>query len=172
MLSPRGFIPVCAALAFTLSANVNGHEAGDAAPDCELASFGGGQSQDLGRFHGKVLYLDFWASWCIPCARSFPFMNQLHRDLEGRGLQVLGVNMDEKPDDAQAFLAKYPASFTVAFDTGGQCARKIGVKGMPSSFLIDREGIIRHVHLGFRPREAEKLRGLIEQLLTESPVGQ
>jgi peroxiredoxin len=170
-LPTRGFASVCAALAFTLCSTVNGHEAGDAAPNCELTSFGNGQRQGLEQFRGKVLYLDFWASWCAPCARSFPFMNQLQSDLEGQGLQVLGINMDEKPEDAQTFLAKYPANFTLAFDAGGECARTIGVKGMPSSYLIDRKGIIRHVHLGFRPREAEKLRGLVEQLLTESSAG-
>jgi len=172
LLSPRILIPVCAALAFTYHSNVNGHEAGDAAPNCALTSFTGGQRYDLQQFHGKVLYVDFWASWCSPCARSFPFMNDLDREFRDRGLQIVAINEDEKLEDAQTFLAKYPANFTVVFDAGGQCARKIGVKGMPSTYLVDRQGVIRHVHLGFRPGAAEKLHGLVEQLLTNNPAGQ
>jgi thiol-disulfide isomerase/thioredoxin len=171
-LLSRILIPVCAALAFTYNSNVNGHEAGDAAPNCALTSFTSGQRYNLQQFLGKVLYVDFWASWCSPCARSFPFMNDLDREFRGRGLQIVGINVDEKPEDAQAFLAKYPASFMVAFDAGGQCARKIGVKGMPSAYLVDRQGVIRHVHLGFRSGDMEKLRGLVEQLLANSLAGQ
>ena len=84
-------------------------------------------------------------------------------------MQVIGVNLDQAPEDAKTFLAKYPANFTVAADANEKCAKDFDVKAMPSSYLIDRNGVIRHVHLGFRDGEAEELRVLAEQLLAEKP---
>ena len=99
-------------------------------------------------------------------------MNDLDRDLKASGLRVIGVNLDQSPEDAKTFLAKYPANFTVAADANEKCAKEFDVKAMPSSYLIDRNGIIRHVHLGFRPGEAEEVRVLAEQLLAEKPKDQ
>ena len=76
-----------------------------AAPDCPVQLVDGGAATSIAQFHGKVLYVDFWASWCGPCLKSFPFMNELQHDLGDKGLQILAVNMDEKPDDAAKFLA-------------------------------------------------------------------
>jgi peroxiredoxin len=147
-----------------IAAEINGK-----APDCALTSIDGKQRYDLQKFHGKVLYVDFWASWCPPCAKSFPFMNDLDRDLKDKGLQILGVNLDQVPEDAKTFLAKYPANFTVVSDADEKCARDFDVKAMPSSYLVDRNGVIRHVHLGFRQGEAKELRVIAEQLLEEKP---
>lgn len=159
---------LCATLALAPVQTITASEVGRAAPNCVLAPLGGAEQRyDLRQFQGKVLYVDFWASWCTPCAQSFPFLNGLHHDLQERGLQVLGVNLDENLDDAQHFLAEHPAHFTVAAAAGGQCPQDFGVKAMPSSYLIDRRGVIRHVHLGFRPGEAEQVRALVEQLLAE-----
>jgi DsbE subfamily thiol:disulfide oxidoreductase len=143
------------------------------APDCALTALNATQQPlDLQRYKGQVLYVDFWASWCLPCVKSFPFMNRLTRNLKARGLQVIGVNLDEKAEDAQQFLKDNPAAFTIANDTDGSCATKFGVKGMPTSFLVDRKGMIRHVHLGFRPGEAEEFRVLVERLLDEQSAHQ
>lgn len=142
------------------------------APDCAVTSFDGARQYSLREFRGKVLYVDFWASWCGPCAQSFPFMNTMDHDLRGKGLQVIGINLDESPDDAKDFLAKFPAAFTLAADSTQQCARDFGVQAMPSSYLIDRNGVIRYEHLGFRAGEAEQFRQRVEQLLAEKPSGQ
>ncbi|MGZ8955933.1 MAG: TlpA family protein disulfide reductase [Methylovulum sp.] len=142
-------------------------EKGDAIPKCALTSLADSQPYDLQQFQGQVLYVDFWASWCGPCAKSFPFLNKLDSDFRDKGLQIVGVNLDEKASDAQDFLAKYPANFAIAADSGEQCARSFNVQGMPSSYLIDRKGVIHYVHMGFRPAEAEELRVLVEQLLAE-----
>jgi len=139
------------------------------APDCALTSINEAKSYALQQFHGKVLYIDFWASWCRPCMKSFPFMNELEQDLKEQGLQVVAINLDESSEDAKAFLAKSPTQFLVAADSNEQCARSFDVKAMPSSYLIDRNGVIRHVQLGFRPGEAKELRTLAEQLLAENP---
>jgi peroxiredoxin len=145
-------------------------EAGAAAPDCSLTPMAGGASYGLKQFQGKVVYVDFWASWCAPCAQSFPFLNKLQQELKDQGLQVIGVNLDEAPEDAQTFLAKFPAEFTVASDANQQCAKDFDVKAMPSSYLIDRKGVIRHVHYGFKPEEAKEFRRLAEQMLADSPA--
>ncbi|MFH0351803.1 MAG: TlpA family protein disulfide reductase [Chromatiales bacterium] len=168
----RTIIVVCAVLAFAAVSNSGSAEIGRAAPNCTFTPVGGAQPYDMQRFRGKVLYVDFWASWCPPCARSFPFMNALDRELRDRGLQVLGINLDEDPEDAKRFLEKYPASFTVVSATGGQCPQDYGVTAMPSSYLVDRHGVIRYVHLGFRAGEAEQLRARVEALLAESTGGE
>jgi thiol-disulfide isomerase/thioredoxin len=150
---------------------LNAVEAGGAAPDCTLSSVGDNATYAIRQFLGKVVYVDFWASWCGPCAKSFPFLNQLHNELKDKGLHVIGVNLDENSEDAKAFLTDYPVDFPVAKDTGEQCARKFDVKAMPSSYLVDRNGIVRHVHFGFRTGEAEDVRKQVEQLLAEAPQG-
>lgn len=142
-------------------------EVGSKAPNCALTAIGDGQKNSLSQFQGKVLYIDFWASWCVPCAKSFPFFNRLHADLAEQGLGIVAVNLDENPGDAQDFLAKTPADFMVAADINKQCANEFAVTAMPSSYLVDRKGIVRHVHLGFRPGEAEELRSLLITLLAE-----
>jgi thiol-disulfide isomerase/thioredoxin len=157
-----------AALAFNLpvaSLTASEISPGQTAPNCALSPLGGGSAMDLKKYKGKVVYVDFWASWCGPCAQSFPYMNKLHSELHGKGLEIIGVNLDEELAEAQAFLAKTPAKFTVLADAGGQCPQDFGVKAMPSSYLIDRQGVVRHVHLGFKPTEAEQLRKQVEALL-------
>lgn len=140
---------------------------GDMSPSCTLAELDGTAVHNLEELQGKVVYVDFWASWCPPCVRSFPFLSQLDHDLKDQGLQVIGVNLDEKIADAESFLEKFPVDFTIALDADKQCAKDFGVIAMPSSYLIDRKGVIRHVHQGFRSDEAKDLRAAIEYLLTE-----
>jgi peroxiredoxin len=96
-------------------------------------------------------------------------MNNLEQEFKDKGLQILAVNMDENLTDAHDFLAKHPAKFTVLNDKDQQCAKAFEVKAMPSSYLIDRNGVIRYEHLGFRSGDAEELKTLIKQLLAETP---
>lgn len=138
---------------------------GQTSPNCKLSALDGGIAKEIQQYKGKVVYVDFWASWCGPCAQSFPFMNQLHSELQSKGLEVVGVNLDEEPAEAKAFLAKTPAKFTILADASGQCPQDFGVKAMPSSYLIDRQGVVRHVHLGFKPSEASQLREQVVDLL-------
>lgn len=142
-------------------------EAGKTIPECALSPLGESQSATLSQYKGSVVYVDFWASWCGPCAKSFPFLNEMHEQLKDQGLQIVGVNLDENVDEAKAFLAKFPASFTVLADVSKQCAKDFAVKAMPSSYIIDRKGIVHTVHLGFRPGEAKELRLVVEKLLAE-----
>jgi thiol-disulfide isomerase/thioredoxin len=150
---------------------VFGAETGSAIPACLVSPIGETQTEDLQRYKGQVLYVDFWASWCGPCAKSFPFLNELHQQFKDQGLQIVGVNLDEVADDAKAFLVKNPASFAVRADATKQCAKDFDVKAMPTSYIVDRKGMIHHVHLGFRPGDAEDLRALVEKLLGEKVAG-
>ncbi len=156
---------LCSVLASSTMQTIFAAGAGSEAPNCALVAIGDSQNYALKQFRGKVLYVDFWSSWCSPCAQSFAFLNALDHDFKNQGLQVIGVNLDEVPEDAKAFLAKHPANFTVVADANQQCAKDFDVKAMPSAYLVDRNGIIRYVHLGFRPDEAKEFRALAEQLL-------
>jgi thiol-disulfide isomerase/thioredoxin len=141
-------------------------ETGAAMPNCGLSPIGEQKNINLGQYNGQVLYVDFWASWCGPCAKSFPFMNELHRQLKEQGLQIVTVNLDENLDDAKAFLGKFPAAFTVLADVSKQCAKDFEVKAMPSTYIIDKKGVVNHVHLGFKSGEAEALKTIVEKLLS------
>jgi len=110
--------------------------------------------------------LDFWASWCDPCKESFPLMDQLQKKYGPQGLVVIAVNVDEKRADMEAFLKKNAASFTVVRDAGQKLVDKAGIGTMPTSFLIGRDGKVRHVHTGFKGDETKmKYEQEIEALL-------
>lgn len=139
---------------------------GENAPDCVLTSLTN-TPVHFHEYQGKVLYVDFWASWCTSCVQSFPFLNQLTHKFGEQGLHIVGVNLDEKIDDAMVFLGHHPSHFTIANHGGEQCAKSFDVQAMPSSFLIDKKGVIRYTHQGFRAGETEELKAQIVQLLSE-----
>jgi thiol-disulfide isomerase/thioredoxin len=149
-----------------LTANVNAATIGEKLPNCALKSLNNVPT-NFHDYEGQVLYVDFWASWCGSCQQSFPFLNQLAHEFGDKGLHIVGVNLDEKIDDAQAFLAHHPSKFTIANHGGEDCAKSFDVQAMPTSYLIDKHGVIRHIHQGFREGEAEELKAQITQLLTE-----
>ena len=109
-----------------------------------------GDPLDLSTLKGQVVYLDFWASWCAPCLKSFPFMNYLQQTLGTQGLTVIAVNVDRNRSDAEQFLRQHPAQFRVIFDPAGALPERFSVHGMPSSFVIDRNGVVQVRHEGFR----------------------
>ena len=121
--------------------------------------------QSMQQLRGKLVYLDFWASWCAPCKRSFPWMNQLQQRYGARGLHVVAVNLDAKREDALQFLQTTPANFSVLFDPSGTSAKAYAVKAMPSSYLIDANGKIVRQHLGFNADSAQALENEIKALL-------
>jgi thiol-disulfide isomerase/thioredoxin len=141
--------------------------AGATMPECALSPITGGQTAQLSQLKGKVTYVDFWASWCGPCAKSFPFLNQMHQELKERGLQVVGVNLDENLDDGKTFLTNHPAEFTVMADMSAdkQCAKDFDVQGMPSSYIIDKSGAVHHVHMGFKDGDTKDIKAMVEKLL-------
>jgi len=122
---------------------------------------------DLDGFRGRVLYLDFWASWCTPCRQSFPWMQAMKDTYERQGLSVVAVNLDRHREDAEKFLVKFNPNFDVRFDPEGQMAERFKVHGMPTSVIIDRRGVVRFVHIGFRPVDLaayeDELRGILAE---------
>lgn len=138
---------------------------GEPAPTCVLTVLDGSRSVSLAEYRGQVVYLDFWASWCAPCRESFPFMNELQRELAGKGLQILAVSVDKTPEDARRFLARYPAQFTVALDAAAACPAAFKLQGMPSSYIIDKGGAVRAIHVGFRNRDRAEIRQRLLDIL-------
>lgn len=98
---------------------------------------------------GNVVYVDFWASWCIPCRKSFPWMNNLKAQYQEQGFTIISINLDHSRELADEFLMTIPANFPVIYDPKGLIARKYKLKGMPSSFIINRQGQIVSGHVGF-----------------------
>lgn len=139
-----------------------------AAPMTQLAlpDVTGGQHA-LKDFEGQVVLVDFWASWCGPCRQSFPWMNRLQKTYADQGLKVVAINLDEDPAAARAFLQEVPAEFTVLLDSEAQLPDDYGVMGMPSSYLIDRNGKIRAQHIGFHSDRVSDYETTITTLLAE-----
>jgi cytochrome c biogenesis protein CcmG, thiol:disulfide interchange protein DsbE len=122
---------------------------------------------DLSAYRGKVVYLDFWASWCGPCKQSFPWM-QTMKDTYGRqGLTVIAVNLDMDRADADKFLGRFRPTFEVRFDPKGKLAAFYKVQAMPSSVLIDRHGVARFTHEGYRPVDGAAYEAQVLELLAE-----
>ena len=138
-------------------------EQGTAAPEFDVTGQTG--NVKLSTYHGKLVYLDFWASWCGPCKKSFPWMNDMQKRYGAQGLQVLAVNLDAKRTDALEFLSIVPVGFTVGFDPAGGVARSYGVKGMPSSVLIAPDGQVIAMHEGFNDNDRAELEGRIRTSL-------
>lgn len=149
------FTTVCSAL-----------EIGSLAPNCNLKDFYNANPVQLSK-QGKVLYVDFWASWCGPCIQSMPFLDQINSELKTKNFEVIAINLDESKEDAEQFLQKHKVNFTVAVNPDNECPNNYGVIAMPSSYLIDRQGKIRHIQLGFHVEEKAELRAKIEKLLAE-----
>ncbi|MFT6899336.1 MAG: thiol-disulfide isomerase/thioredoxin [Paraglaciecola sp.] len=108
-----------------------------------------GQAVQLSELKGHVVYVDFWASWCKPCRKSFPWMNQISQQYADQGLVVVAVNLDADAELAARFLQKVPADFPITYDPQGELAEQYQIIGMPSSYFIDKKGEIRFTHKGF-----------------------
>ena len=116
---------------------------------------------------GKVIYLDFWASWCGPCRKSFPWMNELTQKHDVDKFVVLSVNLDANKALADKFLLETPAKFSVIYDPKGKIARHFKIKGMPSSIVFDKQGKIRYTHTGFHTKKIVEYEKQIAQLMSE-----
>jgi cytochrome c biogenesis protein CcmG, thiol:disulfide interchange protein DsbE len=138
--------------------------AGTKAPNIELSDLSGKPFR-LSSFAGKVVLVDFWASWCGPCREELPVLENLYKKYRAKGFEVIGVNQDQDPANASKFLRRTPLSFTVLHDAKRSVAGAYGPDKMPSSYLIDRHGLVRYVHPGFRASDAAGLEREINALL-------
>lgn len=138
---------------------------GDVFPDLAAAGLAGGTLPDT---RGRVLLVDFWASWCAPCKASFPAFGRLHADFASRGLVIVAVSVDEKPAAYAAFVKKWPTPFAAVLDREQKLVREVKVPAMPTSYLVGRDGRVRSIHQGFHGATTEReLHQSIERLLAE-----
>ena len=154
---------VLATFAFTANAT----EVGQPAPQFTLPTLKTDSPIALKQFAGKVVYLDFWASWCAPCKTSFPLLNKLHTKLKEQGFEVVAVNLDENKLLGEKFLQEVPVDFTVLHDEKGEWADKYVVESMPTSFIIDKNGVVQKVHHGFTSDDIKELETKITELLAK-----
>lgn len=125
------------------------------------------QVTSLSEFKGKVVYVDFWASWCGPCRKSFPWMNAMQQKYRDQGLAVVAINLDTDKALADEFLQQVPAQFNVRFNPEGDVARSFDLLGMPSSFMFNRQGQLVQSHVGFYTDNAIEYEQQLISLLKE-----
>ena len=153
------------ALAFAAAAA----EPGTQAPGFTAKTFDG-KEISLADYRGKIVFVDFWASWCSPCRESLPMYDKLAADFGADDFAVIAVNLDETASDARKFIAQHPVRYTIVQNPQGDIPKAFGVSGMPSSYLIDRDGTIRQRHIGFSKKDVDMLRAEVTKLLGK-PAG-
>ena len=122
----------------------------------------------LQHYRNQVVYVDFWASWCVPCKHSFPWLNKMQERYGEDGFKVIGINVDKDKALANKFLEIVPASFDIAYDPEGEVADLYSLKVMPSSYLIDRDGNLVHAHKGFKSSDGSRMEDMIRKLLKDN----
>lgn len=121
-----------------------------AAPNFTLKS-GSGKNIKLSELRGQVVMINFWASWCGPCRQEMPVLDQLYQRYKDLGFTVLGVNVDEHPEQAKSLLKDVPVTFPILFDSENSVSKLYNIKGMPTTVLVDRNGNMRHLYMGYLP---------------------
>ena len=144
-------------------------EVGEAAPDFTLPDIHEGKSSlTLSDLRGKVVYVDFWASWCAPCLRSLPQINDLYTKLKDSGFEVVAVNVDNPIEDGLDFLLDTPLDYRIVADPDGVTPEAYGLIGMPTSYLVDRNGIVQLIHMGFKDNDLEIIEREVLKVLEEN----
>lgn len=155
-------------LILLVSTTASGLKEGDHAPDFAAPNLKKGQGVvELSDYRGKVVYLDFWASWCAPCLKAIPEIERIRSELPKDSFQVVAVNLDQQAKKALRFLEKHPVGYPSASDPKGRLPSQFGLETMPTSYLIDSKGVIRYVHPGFKKGDGSKLRHEIRALLAK-----
>lgn len=153
---------VIGGLSFGLTAHSSSQKT---APDFSLPRLDSAGQVSLGDYKGRVVYVDFWATWCAPCRKSFPWMEEMHQQYHQDGLTIVAISVDAKRDLAEKFIQEFHPSFINAHDPDKKTARLYKLRAMPSSYLIDRDGNIVSTHVGFRTSHARELETEIKKLL-------
>ncbi|MCB1677976.1 MAG: TlpA family protein disulfide reductase [Halioglobus sp.] len=138
------------------------------APDFTLPTLDGSGQVTLGDYRGDVVYLTFWASWCVPCAQEMPYLNQIWERRREEGLHIIGINVDEDAAAARQFAADHDIGFTLVRDAGRDTSSAYRVPGYPTHYVIDRRGKIRYSGLGFKLDDVGAITQEIGTLLLES----
>lgn len=125
------------------------------------------ESVDLTQYKNRIVYLDFWASWCGPCKKSFPWLNEMQEKYRDRGLVIIAINLDRDKQRAEQFLTKIPAQFLLYSDPTGELGRKYQLQGMPSSYIFDGDGKLAEKHVGFKQSDTDLYERNIVKLLDQ-----
>lgn len=149
-----------------LAVSVNAGELSGPAPDITLKSTTG-QNIRLADYKGKVVMVNFWASWCGPCRQEMPLLEKMHKDYKDAGFVLLGVNVDAEAADRDKFLAETPVTFPVLDDSENTATEVFGVEAMPSSYFVDKNGNLAHLHKGYKPGEEAAYIAVIKKLLAK-----
>jgi peroxiredoxin len=156
---------VVAAL-WSLSLPAGALDAGAKMPEIGLTDLSG-KTVSAASLAGKVVIVDFWATWCAPCKEELPVLQKLYKKYSGQGLVVVGVSVDKDASNIQSFLKKLAVSFPVVHDAGHEVSGRYQPPRMPSSYIVDRKGIVRYVHGGFRADDAAVFEKQIQELLAK-----
>ena len=118
----------------------------------------------IDKWKGKVVYVDFWATWCEPCKKSFPKIQELYTKYKGQ-VEVVGISEDDENTGIKEFGEQFGAKFPLGWDKGKEIAAKWQPKSMPASFVVDKQGVVRFVHLGYHDGEEAEIEKEIKSLL-------
>jgi thiol-disulfide isomerase/thioredoxin len=168
VLLPHTVFIVLSFIVTTITMNSYAVEAEEKAPIVELQRLEGETAANIisiNDYKGKLIYLDFWASWCGPCRQSFPFLQDIRTRYANQGFEVIAVNVDAQLSDALRFLKQFPVDYPVLLDPKYTMAQTYAVQGLPTAYLIDTEGNVIYKHLGFKEADKQWITALIEQQL-------
>jgi thiol-disulfide isomerase/thioredoxin len=140
---------------------------GQAAPAFSLPLRGGSAPLGLDQLRGQVVMVNFWASWCEPCRKEFPLLDQIYKKYKPAGFTLIGVNVEPEAKDAEGFIAKTPVSFPIVFDKDSSVSKLYHVSGMPTTVLVDRKGMLRWVHRSYVPGDENEYLNQVRAILME-----
>mgnify|MGYP001823438726 FL=1 len=159
-------VAVCICLFLAGFSQASTVKSGEAAPDFTLRSLHGPNLR-LEEYRGKVVLINFWASWCGPCRQEMPILDRLHQRYEETGFAVLGVNVEGEDAPAQKIVDKTNVTFPVLIDEGQKVSELYDLEAMPSTVVVDRDGLVRYVHRGYKPGDEAKYVEVVKQLIRE-----
>ena len=152
-------VVLCSVLAHAIASQ-------DDAPDFTLKNLQGSNIR-LSEYRGQVVLLNFWASWCGPCRQEMPLLDRIHQRYQDAGFAVVSVNVEGDQVPARALAQETGVTFPVLIDTNQQVSELYGLEAMPSSILIDRDGVVRYIHHGYQPGDEALYLKVVKQLIKE-----
>lgn len=159
-------IVFCFTLVFAVGAAASSVKLSETAPDFTLKTLEGPNLR-LEEYRGQVVLVNFWASWCGPCRQEMPILDRLHQRYEDTGFAVLGVNVEGEEKPAREIVDKTKVTFPVLIDEGQLVSELYDLEAMPSTVVIDRDGLVRYVHRGYKPGDEAKYVEVVKQLIRE-----
>ena len=158
----RARVLVIAAMTLFCVCETNAAEINSPAPDFSLPVHNNNETVSLSSLKGQTVIVNFWASWCKPCRKEIPELNVIYDKYKARGFSIVGINIDKEKPNAELFMERIPIQYTVAFDPDMKTIDEYKARGMPSSFIIDKNGMVREIVYGF----SEEKKALIESSIT------